>query len=547
MANCLGLYIEDNLIKYAKVTKEKEKIKVDSFGIKFYDNINNAIKQIVEETFSFGVPISVNLSNEHYNYFDIFSLLNKNDLKKAIGTEFDFYCNEKNYNANQFETRYAIVDNIEDKEKLKAIHVSVNKVEFAKILQKMETYRLTNVSPMPMSIPSILNAPKNQAVLIVNIEENTTVTTIVDEKIYDITSIEEGSKEILDKINLKENSYSKAYEICKNTTIYTADIEGATEENTKYLEDIMPTLYNIVGKVQKIINQAPKKIEKIYITGTMSCVNNIDLYFQEYLGAVDCEILKPYFMQTILNNVNIKDYIEVNSAISLAMQGLGEGIPGLNFKKATLRDKLPDIKKKDGNKNKKTKININTSAIGKFFNNDFSAELTRLEMNLLRTVGGILVFIIIFACLSINLVSQIAKKKDETKEVIAKAEQQINVIDQDVKTLNSKTSEYTTLINNIHEINNRIMDINKSRNDIPDLLTQIMTEIPREVQITSIKNTVDKRIVINAQTKHYETIGYFKAKLINEGILLNVVSDSGIQTDGIIKVTIEGDLPWERF
>jgi len=543
MANCLGLYIEDNLIKYAKVTKEKEKIKVDSFGIKFYDNINNAIKQIVEETFSFGVPISVNLSNEHYNYFDIFSLLNKNDLKKAIGTEFDFYCNEKNYNANQFETRYAIVDNIEDKEKLKAIHVSVNKVEFAKILQKMETYRLTNVSPMPMSIPSILNAPKNQAVLIVNIEENTTVTTIVDEKIYDITSIEEGSKEILDKINLKENSYSKAYEICKNTTIYTADIEGATEENTKYLEDIMPTLYNIVGKVQKIINQAPKKIEKIYITGTMSCVNNIDLYFQEYLGAVDCEILKPYFMQTILNNVNIKDYIEVNSAISLAMQGLGEGIPGLNFKKATLRDKLPDIKKKDGNKNKKTKININTSAIGKFFNNDFSAELTRLEMNLLRTVGGILVFIIIFACLSINLVSQIAKKKDETKEVIAKAEQQINVIDQDVKTLNSKTSEYTTLINNIHEINNRIMDINKSRNDIPDLLTQIMTEIPREVQITSIKNTVDKRIVINAQTKHYETIGYFKAKLINEGILLNVVSDSGIQTDGIIKVTIEGDLP----
>jgi len=543
MANCLGLYIEDNLIKYAKVTKEKEKIKVDSFGIKFYDNINNAIKQIVEETFSFGVPISVNLSNEHYNYFDIFSLLNKNDLKKAIGTEFDFYCNEKNYNANQFETRYAIVDNIEDKEKLKAIHVSVNKVELAKILQKMETYRLTNVSPMPMSIPSILNAPKNQAVLIVNIEENTTVTTIVDEKIYDITSIEEGSKEILDKINLKENSYSKAYEICKNTTIYTADIEGATEENTKYLEDIMPTLYNIVGKVQKIINQAPKKIEKIYITGTMSCVNNIDLYFQEYLGAVDCEILKPYFMQTILNNVNIKDYIEVNSAISLAMQGLGEGIPGLNFKKATLRDKLPDIKKKDGNKNKKTKININTSAIGKFFNNDFSAELTRLEMNLLRTVGGILVFIIIFACLSINLVSQIAKKKDETKEVIAKAEQQINVIDQDVKTLNSKTSEYTTLINNIHEINNRIMDINKSRNDIPDLLTQIMTEIPREVQITSIKNTVDKRIVINAQTKHYETIGYFKAKLINEGILLNVVSDSGIQTDGIIKVTIEGDLP----
>jgi len=547
MANCLGLYIEDNLIKYAKVTKEKDKLKIDSFGIKFYDNMNQAIKQIVEETFSFGVPISINLSKELYNYFDIFSLLNKNDLKKAIGTEFDFYCIEKGYNANQFESRYAIVDNIEDKEKLKAIHVSINKIEFTKILQKMEGYKLTNISPMPMSIPSILNAPKNQAVLVVNIEENTTVTTIVDEKIYDVTSIEEGSKEILEKINLKENSYSKAYEICKNTTIYTADIEGATEENTKYLEDIMPTLYNIVGRIQKIINQAPKKIEKIYITGTMSCVNNIDLYFEEYLGAVDCEILKPYFIQELSNSVNMKDYIEVNSAIALAMQGLNEGIPGMNFKKATLKDKLPEVKRKEGKTTKKLNLNINTGALGGFFENDFSAQLTRMEINLLRTVGSLLIFIIIFASLSINLVKQIENKKDETRKVVSTAQEQINLINEDVKTINSKTSEYTTLITNIQEINERIADINRSRNNIPNLLNSIMQVIPREVQITSIKNTVDKRIVITAQTKQYETIGYFKAKLINAGILLNVVSDSGVQTDGIVKVTIEGDLPWEEY
>lgn len=542
MANCLGLYIEDNLIKYAKVSKEKDKFKIDSFGIKFYDNINKAIKQIIEETFSYNVPISINLSKEIYNYFDIFSLLNKSDFKKAVGTEFDFYCNEKGYNANQFETRYAIVDNVEDKEKLKAIHISINKVELMKLIQKLEGYRLTCVAPMAMSIPTILNAPKNQSVLIVNIEQNTTVTTIVDEKIYDITSIEEGSREILDKINLKENSYSKSYEICKNTTIYTADIEGATEENSKYLADIMPTLYNIVGKVQKIINQAPKKIEKIYITGTMSCVNNIDLYFQEYLGAIECEILKPYFIQTLLKDANIKDYIEVNSAIALAMQGLNEGITGINFKKATLRDRLPEIKKKEKNNSKTKKININTGTLGKYFENDFSSELTRTEIKLLRTVGSLLVFIVIFSCLSINISKQIENKKEETQEAVQSAKNQITLMEDDIKTLNSKTSEYTTLITNIKEINDRIVDINKSRNQIPDLLNSIMQVIPQEVQITSIKNTVDNRIVITAQTKQYETIGYFKAKLINAGILLNVVSDSGVQTNGIVKVTIEGDL-----
>ena len=47
MQNCLGLYIEENIIKYAKISKEKENIKVDSFGVKFYDDINKAIKQII--------------------------------------------------------------------------------------------------------------------------------------------------------------------------------------------------------------------------------------------------------------------------------------------------------------------------------------------------------------------------------------------------------------------------------------------------------------------------------------------------------------------
>ena len=72
----------------------------------------------------------------------------------------------------------------------------------------------------------------------------------------------------------------------------------------------MPTLYNIVGKVQKMINESVETISKVYITGTLSCVNNIDLYFQEYLGKVKCEILKPYFVQNMVKEVNIKEYVE---------------------------------------------------------------------------------------------------------------------------------------------------------------------------------------------------------------------------------------------
>ena len=69
MASCLGLYIESNLIKYAKVTKEREMLKIESFGIKFYERLSDAISQIISETYSYKIPISVNLSEEMYNYF----------------------------------------------------------------------------------------------------------------------------------------------------------------------------------------------------------------------------------------------------------------------------------------------------------------------------------------------------------------------------------------------------------------------------------------------------------------------------------------------
>ena len=105
MSSCLGLYIENNLIKYAKVSKEHDNIKVDSFGIKFDDNINNAVKQIIKETDSQKTPISINLSDDKYANSNIFSLLKDKDSKKAIETEFSYFCKE-NYKWIRLEISY---------------------------------------------------------------------------------------------------------------------------------------------------------------------------------------------------------------------------------------------------------------------------------------------------------------------------------------------------------------------------------------------------------------------------------------------------------
>ena len=539
MPNCLGLYIEDNLIKYAKVSKEHDEIKVESFGIKFYEKIGDAINQIIEETYSQKNPISINLSEEMYNYFEMFALLTKSDLHKAIKTEFESYCTEKGYNPNVFETRYAVVDNQLDKEKLEIIHIAENKIELNKRMQQLEGYRLTNVSPISMSIPNLINIGKKENSIIINIEDITTVTTIIGSKIYHIDTIEEGSSDILSRINLQENSYSKSYEICKNTTIYTSEGKDLQQGETGYLEMIMPTLYNIVGEIRKVINQAPEKIEKAYITGSAAMINNIDLYFQEYLSEVDCQILKPYFVQNT-KDISIKDYIEVNSAISLGLMGLGEGIDGMNFKKATFSEKIPSWMKIEVNPDRSPK---DKKYLGGMFTWDLGQPLDKTETSLIRIAISLFLLVAIYSGFSALLANQMDKKEAEADSSIASTNQQITLANNDSEKIKTKTNEYTSMIKNLEDMSNRLTDRTKTKNAIPNLLNQIMFIIPENVQITSIENTTDTHIVIDAKSDKYEQLGYLKAKIKSDVILTNVISTAGQKDNNVVTVRIEGDLP----
>ncbi len=539
MASCLGVYVESNTIKYAKVSKEHEKIKVEFFGVKFYDNLEKAINQIIKETYSYKTPISINLSEEIYNYFDMFAMLSNKDLSKAIKTEFEMYCNDQGYNPNVFETRYVVSKNPEDKDKLEVIHIAANKIELTKKNQVLEKYKLAKIIPVSISITNLIETKPKENYLIVNMEEITTVTTILDENVYNIQTFQEGSQEFLRKINLKENSFSKAYEICKNTTIYTAEGKNLQEEEIGYLEDIMPTLYAIVENVRKIISESEERITKVYLTGTAALINNIDLYFQEYLGEVECEILKPYFINA-RQEISIQDYIEVNSAISLALTGVGQGIQGINFKKQTLKERIPDWLKIEVNSNKEKKGKLTTSG---WFTNDLGEKLDKTEISLLRTSIGLIILFAVYSGFAILLQNQMKEKKQQAQESIDNTNTQIQLADDDKTKIDSRTNDYTKMIQNLQDLNDRFIDANKTRDAIPNLLNRIMYIIPENVQITSIQNTTGTHVAIEAQSNKYEQLGMFKAKLDTEMFLTNVISTSGKRENNVIKVKIEGDLP----
>lgn len=86
------------------------------------------------------------------NTLDMFALLSQKDLDKAIKTEFESFCADKGYNPNVFETRYAVVNERENEERLKVIFVAENKIELNKQVQLLQNYRLSGAYPLPIAI-----------------------------------------------------------------------------------------------------------------------------------------------------------------------------------------------------------------------------------------------------------------------------------------------------------------------------------------------------------------------------------------------------------
>ena len=538
MASCLGIYIDSNIIKYAKITKEKDDLKVDAFGIKIYSDLLQTIDQIVSETFSFKDQISVNITDEMYDYLYMSDLLSKKDLAKAIETEFESLCVEKQYNPNALESRYAIVNDQNDKTKIKVIHVAENKMKINQILQNFDGKRLQNITPIALTIPNIAQTNEKENALIVNIEDKTSITTLVGSKIYDVQNLDVGAKQILDEINAKENSYLKAYEICKNTTIYTMEGQGLQQQENDYLGYIVPNLFTIANQVKDVIGASLIKINKVYITGTASVINNIDLYFEELLDGIKCEILKPFFIEDS-QKINIKDYIEVNSAISLALQGLEYGLANMNFNKKNTWEQLKEtlgsditIGGKKGKDNGKKKININLNS-------------PKVKQWVMRDLFGVLVLLVVYGGLATYINYGIQDKEKEISNTKADINTQITLIDRDKEKINSKTSEYTTLTTNLQNASDAANTKNAYKNVITTFLSEIMYVIPKEVVLTSIENPSARKIVINAQSEKYEQLAYFKALLKSKGVLepSSVVSSEATKEGSIVKIVIEGELP----
>lgn len=538
MSNCLGLFVQNNLIKYAKVSKENEDIKIENYGVKFYEgDLQETISKIIDETYSFRTGVSANITDEKYTNTTIFGLLSEADQKKSIKTEFDFFYNQAGKNRLTVEYKSIVTDSLADNDKKNVLYLYSEKGNIAEKIQLFDKYKLVNLGSTAVATAEIV---QNEDCIIVNIEDRTEVTTVVNNNAFSVDVIELGMEEILKNIAQRENSISKAYEICKNTTLYTESSQNLQTEKSEYLELIVPTIYKIMEEVKKIIAKNNTEIKTIYLTGTGIVINNIDLYFQENLLDYKCEILTPYFIDKSNLKINIKDYMEVNSAVALALQGLNKKSRKAGFvNKTELWEKLSDVLNSDVKKlgNKQNQINSIRNRIPI----DFKIE----EINCIRFAYSMFVLLGVYVAITSILHGNINKKIDETQAVIDDTVAKNTEITKQTTLINSRTNDYQEILTQLQEASEEAAALAGSKNAIPNLLSQIMFAVPKEVQILSVKNTNKKHITIEAQASEYQYLGYLKAELQNRAILVNVTTTSGTrQSNNMIKVTIEGDLPY---
>lgn len=544
MQGCLGIYVQKNLIKYAKVSKDRSNLKIEAYGVKFYDgDIEKTIEQIVKETYSFQLPISINIGDEKYTYSNVFALLKAQDLEKAMDTEFEFFCNNNNLNKNTLEYRKISSPSTEDRDKLRVVYSYVDKSSVVQTLQLLDKFKIQNVSPIAITIPNLNKALVQEDCLIVNLEEETEVTTIINGKIYSVDKIETGMGKILRFIEERENSIQRAYEVCKNTTVYTKSGQNLKVDGNEYLDDIITILFEIIDRIKEIVVRNGVDISSIYLTGMGLVINNIDLLFQENWIDKKCEILVPYFIEKTNVKINIKDYIEVNSAISLAIQGLDNKNQEINFDESKMTFQkfmtilTSDVGKGTKIKTRKPKQKLTAKDIA-------NLELDFTDRILLTVVAGLLLVVILFIGVTEVLSRQINEKIADADKVISASQKEVSKINQYTTMVNARTSEYQSLIDKIDSANSKVSEEYSSKNAIPNLLNKIMYAIPVGVQLLSIENQSGKDIVITAQAEKYDQLGYFKAALEEEGILTDIVSTKGVKQGDLISITITGKLPY---
>lgn len=549
MSSCLGIYIGEKVVKYAKLTREENssRIKAITYGTKIHlGNKSDIISNIVTATGSEGVPVCINSEGERIHKTEVLRIISKNDLESLVDLEVVDFTGNEDKNERSYVYKYVLLDSLVSRDNYTANIVIQDRPGVDKYLSD------ENTSVVSMySLPYVLDeiAPKEVSnYLIIDMNENTDLIFVSDGKLLDVINMDLGMKKIMDTFPEMLGSYQKAYDTCKTINVFSDESNVNNPELERVIE---PVLQDALNRIQNKIRELNLKIDRIYLSGTITLFINSDMLFEQYFDT-PTEKLRPYFIDAKDSNNNMSEVTEANEAFALAYEGLMVERPELDFlrqnkKFGNIFAKVGKIKStgakivNENNKGPKLKVNRNE--------NVFIGNIN------LEKVKSILIFanVIMFTLLLVYSVfggiynAQMNKQIENVVEEKAKVTENTVKVNSDITYINSNKEKYSNYVSYVDET---IRKINKgeigkySTYNVALFMLKISKYIPDGVLLKSIKSDSSKHVTIIASSNSYAQLGYFVSQLKLEGILEpSSVRTTAVAHDAVITVTIGGDLP----
>ena len=544
MSSCLGIYINNDVIKFAKMSYEKNNIQLEQYGTRFvkFDPLNQ-IESIIQETNSANIPIAITPEKSEYLNIEMYEQGQvKSYFSDVAKMEFEAWCekNAKSPQNYQYIFKPADVKNSEGKRNLEINIVERELIE--KYTQKFNS--ITSIYPASLLTQRLV--PKEyQNYVLVDFSDSLTVMVVINNKIVEMQNFKVGMKQILQDFSGKLGSYQKAYEACKQINVFSEGVDNNNKELEVLLE---PLLQDILKNVQTLVNKYRKDIEKVILTGNGIIFTNIDILFTEFLDE-KCEILKPDFLEDTSNVRNTADMLESIEAMALAYDVLvpkpkeSEYIKKGNIKKGFLS--IFERKNKD-NKLAKKEANESLEKAPK----EKAPSISFIDTE--KISGGIICACIVVAVVFVSYilfsslyVSRVEKMKNDVNKTIAEINGDITEINSDYNYINTNMAKYKEINDDVQEIVEQI-ESNKigkfTTYNVATFLQNIIKIIPKNVQLVNISSDDNKNVKITAKSDSYADLGYFVAELkLNN--TLNDLKVNSVKNGTTTVVEIGGELP----
>lgn len=555
MSSCLGIYIGDKVVKYAKLVRDENSsgIKVVTYGTKIHlGNKSDIVNNIVTATGSENVPVCVNSTDERVHTAEVLKIIGRNDLESLIDLEVvDFTGNEEK-SERSYVYKYTLLDSLVSRDNYTANIIIKERPDVDKYLNDENS-----VVGSMYSVPYVLDeiAPKAEGdYLIIDMNENTNLIFVNGGKLVNVVNMELGMKKILDTFPEILGSYQKAYDICKTINVFSDE-----SVNNPELERIIePVLQDALNRIQNKIGELKISVNKIYLSGMITLFINSDMLFEQYFD-MPTEKLRPYFIDAKDSNINVSEVSEANEAFALAYEGLMVERPELDFlrqpkKFSNVLSKLSKPKIKGArevkdNKGIKSKVKRNEST---FIGN---IDLEKVKPILIFANVIMFVLLVVYSTFAVIYNAQMNSQIASVVEEKAKVTDSTLLVNSDITYINANKQKYTNYVSYVDETIRKINngEIGKySTYNVALFMLKISKYIPDGVILKSIKSDSSKHVTIVVTSNSYAELGYFVSQLKLEGIL----SPSTVQTTAVtetssttgklvntITVTIGGDLP----